>query len=153
MNGLELLKADHQKVQELFDQVKATDNEKQHKSLYKKIKAELEAHAYAEEKVLYPALKKQEESKDGVLEALEEHLQMKTLFRDIERLADGSERFDAKLSVLIDDVEHHVEEEEGEMFPKVEAHYSEADLEEIGVQLEAAKKEFSKQSRAKAATA
>ncbi len=153
MNALELLKVDHQKVQELFDQVKATENEKQHKQLYKKIKAELEAHAYAEEKVLYPALKKQEEFKDGVLEALEEHLQMKTLFRDIDRLADGNERFDAKLSVLIDDVEHHVEEEEGEMFPKVETHYSDEDLEEIGAQLEEAKKEFTKQLRAKAATA
>jgi hemerythrin superfamily protein len=153
MNALELLKADHQKVQALFDQVKATENEKQHKQLYKKIQAELEAHAYAEERVLYPMLKKQEEFKDIALEAIEEHLQMKTLFRDMDRLADGNERFSAKLSVLIDDVEHHVEEEEGEMFPKIQAHYPAVDLEEIGAQLEAAKKEFTKQSRAKAATA
>ncbi|MEO6723735.1 MAG: hemerythrin domain-containing protein [Blastocatellia bacterium] len=153
MNAVELLKADHEKVQGLFDQVKATESEKQHKQLYKKIKAELEAHAFAEEKVLYPTLKKHEDFKDEVLEAIEEHLQMKTLFRDIDRLSDGSERFDAKLMVLIDDVEHHVEEEEGEMFPKVEKQFSEEDLEEMGMQLEAAKKEFTKQSRAKAASA
>nr|MDQ3013740.1 hemerythrin domain-containing protein [Acidobacteriota bacterium] len=114
---------------------------------------ELEAHAFAEEKVLYPTLKKHEDFKDEVLEAIEEHLQMKTLFRDIDRLSDGRERFDAKLMVLIDDVEHHVEEEEGEMFPKVEKQSSEEDLEEIGMQLVAAKKEFTKQSRAKAALA
>ncbi len=153
MNAVELLKEDHKKVQELFEQVKATESEKQHKQLYKKIKAELEAHAYCEEKVFYPTLKKQEEFKDSVLEAIEEHLQMKTLFRDIDRLSDGNERFDAKLMVLIDDVEHHVEEEEGEMFPKVEKQFPEEDLEEMGMQMEMAKKEFTKQSRSKAASA
>lgn len=151
MHALELLKADHQKVQELFDQVKATENEKQHKQLYKKIRTELEAHTHAEEKVLYPALKKDEEFKDQVLEAIEEHMQVKTLIRDIERLADGSERFDAKLKVLIDNVEHHVEEEEDELFPQVESRFSEEDLETIGMELEAAKKEFGKATRAKAA--
>jgi hemerythrin superfamily protein len=153
MHALELLKEDHQKVQDLFDQVKATENEKQHKQLYKKIKVELEAHTYAEEKVLYPTLKKDEEFKDQVLEAIEEHMQVKTLIRDIERLADGSERFDAKLKVLIDNVEHHVEEEEEELFPKVEARFSEEDLETLGAELEAAKKEHTKTVRAKAASA
>lgn len=153
MHALELLKEDHQKVQELFDQVKATENEKQHRQLYKKIKVELETHTYAEEKVLYPALKKDEEFKDHVLEAIEEHLQVKTLLRDIEKLADGSERFEAKLKVVIDNVEHHVEEEEEELFPKVEARFSEEDLEALGVELAAAKKEFGKAARAKAASA
>ena len=153
MNAVELLKEDHQKVQGLFDQVKATESEKQHRQLYKKIKPELEAHTYAEEKVLYPMLKKHEEFKDQVLEAIEEHLQVKTLLRDIERLAEQSERFDAKLKVLIDNVEHHVEEEEGELFPSMETQFSEAELEELGLQLETAKKEFSKGARAKAAAA
>lgn len=152
MNALELLKEDHRKVQELFDQVKATENERQHKQLYKKIKAELETHMYIEEKVLYPTLKKHEEFKDAVLEAVEEHLQVKTLFRDIDRLSDGNERFDAKLKVLIDNIEHHVEEEEVELFPKVEDQFSETKLEETGMELEAAKKEFTKKSRAKAAS-
>jgi hemerythrin superfamily protein len=153
MNALELLKEDHQRVQELFDQVKATENEKQHKQLYKKIRIELETHAYAEEKVLYPTLKKYEEFEETVLEAIEEHLQMKTLIRAMDRLSDGNERFDAKLKVLIDNVEHHVEEEEGELFPQVEEQLSEEELEAIGVELEAAKKEFGKQSRAKSASA
>jgi hemerythrin superfamily protein len=152
MNALELLKEDHQRVQELFDQVKDTENEKSHKQTFKRIKAELETHTHIEEKVLYPALKKREEFKNLVLEAIEEHLQVKTLLRDISRLADGNERFDAKLKVLIDNVEHHVDEEEGELFPKVEDQLSDQELEEIGVELEAAKKEYAKKSRAKAAT-
>lgn len=152
MNALDLLKEDHQKVQGIFDQVKATENEKQHRQLYKKIKAELETHTYIEEKVLYPTLKKYEEFEGTVLEAFEEHLQVKTLIRDMDRLSNGNERFDAKLKVLIDNVEHHVEEEEGELFPQVEEQFSEEELEQIGVGLEAAKKEFAKKSRAKAAS-
>lgn len=153
MNALEMLKEDHRKVQELFDQVKADENSKRHKQLYKKIKTELETHAYIEEKVLYPTLKKKEELKDQVMEAIEEHLQLKTLFRDMDKLSEGNDRFEAKLQVLMDDTEHHVEEEESELFPKVEEIYSESELEEIGLQLESAKKEFAKKSKAKAATA
>lgn len=86
---------------------------------------------------LYPTLKKREEFKSAALEAIEEHLQVKTLLGAINCLSDGSERFDAKLKVLIDDVEHHIEEEE---------------LEELGQRLEAAKKELGKKARAKAAS-
>ncbi|HEX4949921.1 MAG TPA: hemerythrin domain-containing protein [Blastocatellia bacterium] len=152
MSALELLKADHEKVQALFEQVKATEKERQHKQLYKKIKMELETHMYIEEKVFYPTLKKQEEFKDQVLEAMEEHLQVKTLIRDMDRLADGNERFAAKLQVLMDNIEHHVEEEEEELFPQVEEKFSAEDLEKIGVELEAAKKDFTRKARAKAAT-
>jgi hemerythrin superfamily protein len=62
MNALELLMEDHRKVQELFDQVKAIDNQKQHKQLFRKIKTELDTHAHIEEKVFYPTLKKYIES-------------------------------------------------------------------------------------------
>ena len=70
----------------------------------------------------------------------------------MDRLSNSNERFDAKLKVLIDNVEHHVEEEEGELFPQVEEQFSEEELEQIGAGLEAAKKEFAKKSRAKAAS-
>ncbi|MBS1811849.1 MAG: hemerythrin domain-containing protein [Acidobacteria bacterium] len=152
MNALKLLKEDHQKVQELFAEVKATESERQHKQLYKKIKTELETHMHIEEKVFYPTLKQQEEFKDQVLEAVEEHLQVKTLIRNMDRLANGNERFDAKLQVLMDNIEHHVEEEETELFPEVQKHFSAEELEQIGIELENAKKEFTKKSRAKAAS-
>lgn len=152
MNGLELLKEDHHKVQELFGQVRATDNERQRKQLYKKIKTEIETHTYIEEKVLYPTLKKYEEFREMAFEAIEEHLQVKTLLRDMDRLSDGSERFEAKLMVLIESVDHHIEKEEGEMFPDMERRFSEEQLEELGRLLEVAKKEFVKKPRAKAAS-
>jgi hemerythrin-like domain-containing protein len=152
MNGLELLREDHRKVQGLFEQVKATETERQRKQFYKKIKAELETHTYIEEKVFYPALKKYEEFKEMALEAVEEHLQVKTLWRDIDRLSEDSERFEPKLMVLIENVEHHIEKEEGEMFPEVERRFSEEQLENMRQSLEAAKKEFGKKTRAKAAS-
>lgn len=144
MNALELLKQDHQKVSDLFEKVEATEDEKQHERLFEQIKAELEMHTQIEETVFYPALQKREELKDLVLEALEEHKQVKTLIREIDGLSDGSERFDAKLKVMQENVEHHVEEEETEMFPKVKKLFSREELDKLGQELEAAKKGRSK---------
>jgi hemerythrin superfamily protein len=152
MNGLELLKEDHRKVQELFEQVKTIGNERQRKQLYNKIKVELDTHTYIEEMVLYATLKKYEEFKEMALKAVEEHLQMKNLLRDIDHLSEGSERFEPKLMVLIENVNHHIEEEEGEMFPKVKGRFSEGQLEDLGQYLEDAKKEFGKKPRTKAAS-
>jgi hemerythrin-like domain-containing protein len=140
MNALDLLKEDHDKVAELFDQVKETEDEQEHLKLFAKIKTELEIHTHIEETIFYPRLQQDEELKDMVLEALEEHKQAKTLLREISALAEGSEKLDAKLKVLMEDVEHHVDEEENEMFPKVEDTLSDDELEELGAQLEAAKK-------------
>jgi hemerythrin-like domain-containing protein len=152
MNALELLMEDHRKVKELFEQVKGTESQKQHKQLFTRIKTELDTHTHIEERVFYPTLKKYEEFRETVLEAIEEHLQVKTLLRAIDRLSEGNERFDAKLKVLIDNVEHHVEEEEGELFPKVKRRLSSGQLEEMGLELETAKKDFGRKPRARAAS-
>ena len=141
MNALELLKADHKKVASLFDRVKETESEKEHLKLFEQIKSELEVHTHIEETILYPTLRQYEELKELVLEAFEEHKQVKTLIREIDGLVEGSERLDAKLTVMGENVEHHVEEEENEMFPKVEKLMSRDELEELGAQLQAAKKE------------
>ena len=143
MDALELLKQDHQKVAELFKQVEATEDEKKHQKLFEQIKTELETHTHLEETILYPAWEQHEELKDITLEAYEEHKQVKTLLREIDRLAEGSERFDAK---------HHVEEEEKEMFPKVKKIYDKEQLEQLGQELEAAKKQFQKGSQKRSAT-
>jgi hemerythrin superfamily protein len=151
LDALELLKQDHRKVADLFKQVEATEEEKKHQQLFERIKTELETHTHIEETVLYPAFEKHEELKDITLEAYEEHKQVKTLLREIDRLVDGSERFDAKLKVMRENVEHHVEEEEKEMFPKVKKLYSKDQLEELGQELEAAKKQYQKDSQKTAA--
>lgn len=152
MDALELLKQDHRKVAELFKQVEATEDMKKHQQLFQQIKTELEAHAHIEEIILYPSFEKHEELKDITLEAYEEHKQVKTLIREIAALSEGSERFDAKLKVMGENVEHHVKEEETEMFPKAKQHYDRAQLEQLGQEMEAAKKEFAKSSRPKTAS-
>ena len=141
MNALELLKADHKKVASLFDRVKKTESKKEHWRLFEQIKTELETHAYIEETVFYPRIREYEELKEMVLEALEEHKQVKALIREIADLVQESEKLDAKLTVMGENVEHHVDEEENEMFPKVKKAMSKDELEELGAQLQAAKKD------------
>lgn len=142
MNAIELLKADHDKMDLLFQKVKAENGDMQ--KLFEQIKEELEIHAHIEEAVFYPKLKEKEELKDIVLEGVEEHHQAKIFLREISALTEDSEKFEPKLKVLIEDVEHHVMEEEGEMFRKVEELFDEAQLEELGKQLEAEKRNYKK---------
>ena len=120
MDALELLKADHKTVKNLFKKAEASKNDKQQKQLFEEIKTELETHTFIEETIFYPAVGKNDELKDMVLESLEEHKQVKTLLREMDNLTSDSEKFEPKLKVLMENVEHHAEEEEEEkMFPKV----------------------------------
>ncbi len=140
MDALELLKEDHQKVRELFEQAEETEDQNEKTKIFSEIQTELETHARIEETVFYPAMQKHEELKDIVLESIEEHRQIKTLLKEIDNLKPDSEKFEPKLMVLMENVEHHAEEEEeGKMFPKVRQVCSQEDLEELGQELEAAK--------------
>lgn len=148
MDALELLKTDHKKVKTLFEKAEGSKDAKQQKQIFEQIKTELETHAHIEETVFYPAIAKNEELKDMVLESLEEHKQVKTLLREMENLAADSEKFEPKLKVLMENIEHHaVEEEEEKMFPKIRKLMNSAALEQLGQELEAAKsKELRKAS-------
>src|ERR1044071_2184393 len=139
MDALALLKTDHKKVAELFEQAKQTEGTKEQWILFGKIKRELEVHTHIEETVFYPKLRQYEELQDMVLEAYEEHKQVKTLIREIEGLVEDSDKLAAKLKVMGENVEHHVDEEENDMFPEVRTVMSEEELEELGAQLRAAK--------------
>jgi hemerythrin superfamily protein len=139
MNALEILKQDHQKVKGLFQEaIHSTDTSKR-KAIFDKIDTELEMHAHIEETVFYPAIEDHEELKDMVAEALEEHGEAKTLLGELEELGADSHEFGSKLQQLIEAVEHHVEEEEGEMFPKIREVFEEDELEQLGQDLESAK--------------
>jgi hemerythrin superfamily protein len=141
MDALELLKTDHKKVKELFKKAEGSKNEKQQKQFFDQIKTELETHTRIEETIFYPAVAEHEELKDMVLESLEEHKQVKTLLKEMENLTSDSEKFEPKLKVLIENVEHHAEEEEeGKMFPKVRKLFNNEELQALGAKLEAAKK-------------
>jgi hemerythrin superfamily protein len=139
MNALEILKQDHQKVKQLFQEARHVTDQNKRKDLFDKIDTELEIHAHIEETVFYPALEEHEELKDMVAEALEEHQDAKTLLEELEELGPENHDFGSKLQELMESVEHHVQEEEGEMFPKVREVFDEGQLEQIGKELESAK--------------
>jgi hemerythrin superfamily protein len=140
MDALELLKQDHAKVKELLEKAESAEQGKERTAIFEKIKTELETHARIEENVFYPAVQKNEELKDMVLESIEEHKQVKTLLREMDNLSKDSEKFQPKLKVLKENVEHHAEEEEeGKMFPKVRKLFSATELQQLGAELEAAK--------------
>jgi hemerythrin superfamily protein len=139
MDALELLKQDHQAVKDLFDQIDDAEDGKQRKKLFDQIDTQLNIHAHIEETVFYPEMQKIDELKDMVEEALEEHQEVKTLLEEIEGLDPEGEQFSASVEELMENVEHHVAEEEDEMFPKVRERCDQATLDRLGDQLESAK--------------
>lgn len=147
MNAIELLKEDHNKVSRLFQKVKGSE-ESEHKELFEKIKEELEVHTHIEETIFYPKIKEEPELEDIVLEGIEEHHQAKVFLRELSALTDDSQKFEPKLKVLMEGVEHHVQEEEGEMFPKIEELFDQSVLEELGREMEKEKQSFKKSQTA-----
>ncbi len=143
MDAITLLKNDHQTVDGLFEKFeKAGENAKKTKQkLVAKMIEELAVHAAIEEMTFYPFLKGiDEELTSDVLESLEEHHVVKWLLSEIDGMSPDAERFDAKVTVLIENVRHHVEEEEREMFPRVRKALSRQQLDELGELLQQAKK-------------
>lgn len=140
MNAIELLKKDHQKVAGLFKQYESAgeDAATKKEELFRRIKQELDIHARIEEEIFYPAARQVpvEEAKELVAEAHEEHKQVKTLLAELDGMDAEGEQFDAKMKVLKEDVEHHVEEEEDGLFPKVKKGLGSERLEDLGRQLE-----------------
>lgn len=118
MDVYKLLKQDHETVRAIFKELEGTTERalKKRESLFSELDFELTVHALAEEKFLYPLLKEAEASHELALEALEEHKVVKKLLKELEKDDKGTEEWAAKLKVLEENVEHHVEEEEGELF-------------------------------------
>ena len=139
MDALELLKADHKKVKDLFEQAEDAEGS-QLEEICKQIKTELETHAHIEETIFYPAMDKYDELKDMVRESLKEHNQIKNLLHEISTLGADGDELESKLEELMETVAHHAEdEEEGEMFPKILEIVDKQELERIGGQLQSAK--------------
>ena len=143
MNAVELLKADHDAVRKLFQDVKESNDEK-HLAIFKKIKATLDVHAHIEEVIFYPKMKEDgdKELSDLIVEGFEEHRQMKMFLKQISELSDNSELFEPKLKVLMEDTDHHVKEEEDKMFPLVKKQFDSGVLNTLGDKMVAEKKNF-----------
>lgn len=144
MNAIDLLKQDHDAVDELFKKVEDTPPSK-HPPLFKRIKGELDTHAHIEETIFYPLLKSKgdKELVDITMEGLEEHAQIKKFLREITRSTSKDKR-EAKLKVLMEDTRHHVKEEESDMFPMVRDQFDAEELDALGDRMEIEKQKFQK---------
>ena len=151
MNVLKILKKDHSSVQNLFSKFDRTSKSAHDKKseLFEKARRELHIHLRAEEEIFYPVLKAM--NGDGrrlISEALKEHKDVDELLTQISRLKPTDKNFDEKMETLIENFDHHVEEEEGEIFRFAEENCSEEQLEELGRLIEERKRTLDQQMAA-----
>jgi len=139
-DAIALLKADHRAVEKLFGQFEKARDTDRKKALADKICLELRVHMQMEEEIFYPTSREYLKDEDIVDEAVVEHAAAKDLMGEIAGMEPGEELYDAKMTVLREQIEHHVEEEEDEYFPKVKK--TDMDLKAIGAQLKARKGEL-----------
>ena len=140
MNAIELLETQHQEVKALFKKCEKASGEAK-RQLFEKIADELAVHAAIEEKHFYPATKSAR-TEDLLQEAVEEHLSVKRIIADLLEIDPSEAQFDAKIQVLHEQVEHHVKEEQDELFPKVKKLLSAEELEDLGMVMEDAAEEL-----------
>jgi hemerythrin superfamily protein len=142
-DAVALLKADHRAVEKLFAQFEKAKDTDRKKALADKICLELKIHTQIEEEIFYPTSREFLEDEDIVDEAVVEHAAAKELIAEIETMQPGEDLYDAKVTVLQEQIEHHVEEEETEYFPKLKK--TDMDMKAIGVQLKTRKEELMRQ--------
>ncbi|HLT92717.1 MAG TPA: hemerythrin domain-containing protein [Woeseiaceae bacterium] len=152
-NALELLKEDHRKVKELLSELVQTTTraEKKRQNLLNKIDQELHVHTHIEEEIFYPAFKEADgaEFSKMYFEALEEHRAVDELvLPDLRKTSPTSEKFSGRAKVLKELIEHHVEEEEKEMFKKAQKAMSKEQLNELGERMAERKLELQRQMQA-----
>ena len=138
MDAFKLLQTDHRNVAALFDELEQASS-KEKINVFNQIKTELELHTHIEETVFYPALERPEETHDLTLEAYKEHDAVKKLLKELSSARTANDEWEAQAKVLRENVEHHVEEEENELFPKAEGVLSEEEIEDLGERMQAEK--------------
>ena len=143
MDAITLLKRGPRKVKATAQQLEPTTERavKTRESCSRRIKAELTVHEIIEEEIFYPTLKEHPRAKDIVLEGYEEHHVVDTLMGELEALPVDDETWGAKANVMIENIEHHIEEEEGDMFVKARQVFDAAELEQLGEAMAARKAE------------
>lgn len=141
-DAIALLKADHREVEGLFSQFEKTKDDAKKGEIAAKICAALKVHTQIEEEIFYPAARDAftDKQEDMVDEAVVEHAGAKQLIAEIETMKPGEDLYDAKVKVLSEQIEHHVEEEEKEFFPA--AQKTEMDMDALGARMAARKQEL-----------
>jgi hemerythrin superfamily protein len=135
MDPFTLLKNDHQKVSELFDQIESAEDSDQRMDLFETLKKELLAHAEVEEQYFYPVLEEKQEDVELEEHAIDEHAHVKQQLEEIEQTTD-EQQWMSLVRKLKEEIEHHVEEEENEIFPEVRDILDEDALKDLGETLE-----------------
>jgi hemerythrin superfamily protein len=145
-SATQMIRQDHKKVEGLFKKFEQTKGAQAKRRLAENAMAELEVHAALEEEIFYPAVKREVDDGSLVQEALEEHQTVKQLISELRGMEEADDEFESQFSELVENVQHHVEEEENEMLPKVEE--SELDLNSLGQQMSQRKQEMQNGGRA-----
>jgi len=142
MDALTLLKTDHDKVKKLLAELEPTTERgvKTRQELFATIKGELTVHEIIEEEIFYPELKTHPKARDIVLEGYEEHGVVDTLMGELEDLPVDDETWGPKAKVMKENIEHHIEEEEGEMFKQARQVFDDAELDDLGRRMEERKR-------------
>jgi hemerythrin superfamily protein len=145
-DAVELIKSDHRKVEQLFREFEEAGDRayKTKQELIGQIVEELEVHATIEEEIYYPAVeaKARKDGKELIAEAVEEHHVVKILLGELGSMSSEDEAFDAKVTVLMENVRHHVEEEESELLPQSEKILGTDELTRLGEQMAARKQQL-----------
>lgn len=137
-DAIVLLKSDHKEIRKLFREFRGAgpDARVEKGRIVDKIIEALTVHTYIENEVMYPDVRElAPDLEDDILESYEEHHVADVLVTELAAMKPDDERFDAKATVLIENVEHHIEEEEQEWFPKVREELGRKRLQEMGVRL------------------
>jgi hypothetical protein len=150
MDAIALLKADHDKVKSILAELEPTTERatKTRTELFAKLKTELTVHEIIEEEIFYPTLKQHPKAREIVLEGYEEHNVVDTVMGELEALPVDDETWGPKCKVMIENIEHHIEEEEGEMFQKARQVFDRDELEQLGQAMEARKAEAMREQSA-----
>lgn len=133
MNAIELLKQDHRRVLDLISEIEQTSDHavKTRERLFERLFEMIKKHEKMEEKILYPAADNKE-THDMILEAYEEHHVIDRILAEADKTAVTSDTWKAKLKVMRENLEHHIKEEEEELFPKLQENFDKSTLEKFG---------------------
>jgi hemerythrin superfamily protein len=141
MNAIKMLKQQHLAVGKLFEEFETAPSVQRRGEIFTQIADALAVHATIEERHFYPGVK-QAQTQDILAESVEEHLEMKRVIADLMQMEPSDDGFEARVMTLQEDVEHHVEEEENELFPMVEKLFDEEGLEALGAEMQATQDEL-----------
>jgi hypothetical protein len=144
VNAISLLEEDHRKMKKLLSELESTTERgvKTREELFATVREELTVHETIEEEIFYPALKAHPKTKDIALEGYEEHHVVDMVMAEIEGLPFDDETWGAKFKVMKENIEHHIEEEENDMFEKARQVFDEDELKALGEQMTARKEQL-----------